>query len=503
MLIYRLRRYLTASEPLLHVVLAGGLGVALGIGTVLLTPQTMLIGLALVFGGYLVLKRPELGILGILFLTSTIYDDHKLPTIEVGPGQLNLTDPVLFVLLGLIVLRALIERDFKLVRTPLDAPLWFFYGAGLVSTFVALFLTFEGFSMDRFSLAIPEIRIITYYLVFFLVTNLIRNESQLMLLLFGFYGLGTFVAVAMVAQFVLGDAVEILPGRVEELSTQNVAYAGVTRILPPGESLILIVFLASTIMLILETSPLLQLILLVPSGLTGAAVLLTFNRSFWLAVTIGLALLAYLVRGRDRQKLLMMGIAVGLAAIFVLVFFVFPYPESQMYKLIMASVARFDTVLGDKVLEDPSLRWRDTEYLYAIPQILAHPVLGLGLGARYRDYDSRLDWEGGFDGRAYIHNGHLWVMLKTGLLGYAGLAWLGVLLLYHGFKHWRAVENPHLKSVVLGITLTYLTMLPANIVNPMYLQSWWTPALGLMFGIQALILKWHADGRLKGEWNFG
>lgn len=503
MLSYRLRQYLISLEPILHLIIACGLGVALGLGSIKLTPQVMLGLVAAPFGAYLLLKRPEFGVLGILVLSSTIYDSHKLPTIAIGPGRLYLTDPILVSLLGLVLLRWIVERDFNLVRTPLNAPMLFFYGVAMFSTVGSLFLTESGFSMDRFSMAIPEIRIITYYLVMFIVLNLVRTHSQMMVLIFGVLGLATFVAVMMIAQFVAGDAVQILPGRVEALLTQTTVHAEVTRILPPGESLILVAFLSATIMVVLERSTRIRFLLLIPAGLTGMAIIFTFNRSFWLSSTVSLSLFAFLIRKRDRERLAILGTALLLVMGFVLVFFVAPYPESRLTKLVVAAVERFDTVLGEKVMDDPSFRWRDAEYEHAIPQIIANPLLGLGLGARYRDWDLRLDWPGVVDLRDYIHNGHVWVILKTGFLGYFGLVWLSVLFLYRGFKHWRNIPNSHYRGAVLGVTITYLTMLPANIVNPMYLQWWWTPVIGWMMGVQSLILYWNDRGMIEGDDELG
>ena len=130
------------------------------------------------------------------------------------------------------------------------------------------------------------------------------------------------------------------------------------------------------------------------------------------------------------------------------------------------------------------MRWRYVENEYALAQIAAHPYLGMGMGARYRPYDQRIDWPGmDWDARSFIHNGHLWVMVTTGLLGYVILMWLSIAFLVRGFKYWRRISDPQLRGIVLGFTLVYVGIFIAALVNRTF-GSWnWTPILGIMMGV--------------------
>lgn len=488
MLSQKVRERLSSYNLLSHLAVAGGVGLLLGVASLRFSPLWRLVALA---GGGLIfatLKRPEIGLLGILIATSSIIFEDRLPLIPIGiVGSLHIPDAVLLLLFGLIILRWLAEPDFKIIRTPLDWPLLAFYGVALLATFIAVFQSSVEFHVAR-----RAIRVVTYYLTFFIVTNLLREDRQLRLLLRGLFLLATVVAVAMIAQFLLGESVPILPGRVETLSTLGTSYRGITRILPPGQSLILVAFITSTAMLILDKFKPINILRFLQWGLLGLAVVVSFNRSFWVGVSLALFLLAYLVRGQDRQRLVGWSLVVLVLATIILLP-AFGEPDSRTARLVGASLERLSTLVGAKMLRQGSMQGRYLEFRYALPQIMSHPLIGLGLGARYRPWDPRIDWkhpnDSGFDGRDYIHNGHLWILLKSGLLGYLCLVWLSLAFLIRGFKYWRCIPNSQMRGIVLGFTLTYLGVLIGAVVSPMFMQWFWTPVIGLMMGVNEVVLR--------------
>jgi hypothetical protein len=462
-------------------------GLLLGIACLRFPPLWVLVALA--GGGFalITLKRPEIGLLGILVATSSVVFEDRLPLIPIGIGSLQISDVVLLSLFGLIMLRWLAEPDFKIVRTPLDFPLLAFYGVCLLSTLMAILQ-----SSVEFNIGFRAIRVVTYYLAFFVVTNLVREERQVRFLSSGLIVLGTIVAAAMIAQFVLGESLQFLPGRVETLSTQGTSYAGVFRILPPGQSLVLLAFVTVTVALVMNKFKAVRMLTFLQWALLGLVVVLTFNRSFWVAVLLALVLLFYLVRELDRQRIFGWGLVVMVLMTIVMLSAV-GNPGSQVARVLEASFDRLATLADSQTLRESSLQMRYVEIEYAIAQIVSHPVIGLGLGARYRPWDPRLDWRGsggsGSDGRAYIHNGHLWIMLASGLLGYFFFVWLSFAFLRRGLLSWRRIPDPRLKAIVLGLTLTYLGVVIGAVVNPMFMQWFWTPVIGIMMGTNEVAMK--------------
>jgi len=157
--------------------------------------------------------------------------------------------------------------------------------------------------------------------------------------------------------------------------------------------------------------------------------------------------------------------------------------------LARAAFARLSTLANPLTYEDPnsSLRWRDFEYGYALTQILTNPILGLGLGAKYRPLTSK-DYEG-FDGRGFIHNGHLYIMLKSGILAYVALLWFLLAVLIRGLSNWQRIPDPYIRGIVVAFALTSLGVLIVSNVEPYLMTSGWTPVIGIIAGINEVALR--------------
>lgn len=473
--------------------MGSGFGLLLGIAAVLISP---LLALGTIFAAvfaYAILKRPEVGLLCILVMTSSILFENDLPLIPIGGVSLNIPDVFLLGLLGLILLRCLVEPEFKIVRTPLDSPLLIFYGTTLLSTFIAI----NQSSVDAVD-ARRWIRVMSYYLTFFIVTNLVRERRQLNLLLNGLFLLATVVAAVMLMQYSFGSSLPFLPGRVETLSTQGIVYEDVTRILPPGWSIVLVSFVAIICILVLGKFKSIRWLTFLQWGLLGMALLLTFLRSYWAALILVFLLLVYLLRGFDRRRL----VGLGLVVMFLLAIVLVPalaLPESQVGMLVGASIDRLGTLGSSSTYQgqDSSLKWRSIENAYAISAIVSHPLIGQGMGALYRPSDFRLDGANfGGELRGHIHNGHLWILLDTGLLGYLAFIALSVGFLVRGFKYWRSVANARMRGIALGFTLVYLAVLIAAAVNSTFVQWRWTPVIGIIMGVNEVIFMRFRRGEL-------
>ena len=115
------------------------------------------------------------------------------------------------------------------------------------------------------------------------------------------------------------------------------------------------------------------------------------------------------------------------------------------------------------------------ETQYALPQIAAHPLIGLGLGADYRPWDSRIDFGSlTYDKFAYIHDGHLWTILKTGLVGYLFFIIFLFLFLQRSLRYWRQIHDPFQKAIVLSFAIAVIGILPATVVDPIFAETYWT-----------------------------
>jgi O-antigen ligase len=482
----RIRKPFRPNDLQSQIIVGCGCALVLGIACLWLSSLLVLGTLAAVLLIYSTLKRPEWGLVGILISTSSIIFEEQLPLISFGGISFHLSDILLLSLLGLIGFRWLSRPGFRIVRTTLDRPLLIFFSVTLLSTFVAI----SQSSVDVVD-ARRAMRVLSYYLTFFIVTNLVRELRQLNFLLNSIFILATIIAAGMAAQFFLGSSERLLPGRIESLSTQ---YEDVTRILPPGWSVVLVSFVAIFCILVLEKSKSLRLLKSFQCGFLGIAFLLTFLRSYWAALIIVFFLLGYILKGYDRRKLIRCGLVALFSAAMILPV-VFSDPNSQAARLATASMARLSTLSRSGTFqgEDNSLTWRKIENKYALSAITSHPLIGLGMGFVYRPWDRNLDPRSkrgsGYDFRKHIHNGYFWILLQSGLLGFLGLMWLSIAFLMRGFRYWQSIPDDRMRGVFLGFTLVYSVVLIAAVANSTFMQWRWTPVIGIIMGINELILR--------------
>jgi hypothetical protein len=468
----------------------GGVGLLLGVACVFVSPSRTLVGLLGLGFILLVFKRPELLPLAYLLATSSVTRVTKALSVSLGFGTLYVTDAFLVLIFGLVVARALAESDFKILSTPLDWPLLLFAGASFVSTGVAI-----STGSLPWKQSLGEVRTVMGYLLFFGVTNLVRDKRQLKLLVRGLIVIAGMVAVATIAQYVMGQSEAILAGRIEGLDTEGELIAGVTRVIPPGQSLLVVGFTFVFVTLVLDRSGLSDTLRASVLGLLGTAILMTFFRASWVAVGLTVAVVVGLAGGRDRKRVVQLGIVAAIAVGGVAGAVALD-PESRGGEFIRAAVGRLGSLANRATYEDPgsSLRWRDFEYSYAVPHIMASPVVGLGLGARYRPFVPPRDYAG-FDGRDFIHNGHVWVLLKGGLLAYIGLMAFSIGVVHRGLKGWRRLEDPSMRGIAAACALVFVGMLIVSIVEPYIMTPSWTPVLGVVAGINEAGLEIAMQGR--------
>jgi O-antigen ligase len=471
----------------MQLILAVLVGVALGAVSLVLSPLWTMVGIAGIVVVLVAIKWPELSILAVIAALCTILPETQMPVINIGPGRLYMTEPIVIGLYAVVVVRWLVDRSFRLVRTPLDLPLILFYIWAIGSTILAI----VNETVDP-TAYIPEIRIVSYYLLFFLVTNLIREKGQVETLMHGFFFLATVVAVAMIYQYTLGTSVAFLSGRVEVLETAGNVSSDVTRITDTsGEGIITLAFILKSVVLMTKSIKVQRMPTLVQWVLFGVAMVMSFNRTHWAISAMIILATALIVRGGMRQRLLkwilIFVYLIPLAAIPLLVM-----PDSKAGKLVGATIARVGTVISPESYEEGSttstIRWRDFEYRYGFQKIQENPVIGLGLGAEYRPLVYGIDYEY-FDGRGYTHNAHLWLAVKTGLVGFLFFMWLMVLAIVRGFDRWRKVKDGHLSSIVLGISLAFAGFIIASFLHPIYMTLYWSPLLGMMFGVNEVIYR--------------
>jgi hypothetical protein len=222
----------------------------------------------------------------------------------------------------------------------------------------------------------------------------------------------------------------------------------------------------------------------------GLAVVLTFNRNFWVGIGLAVLIMACLIPFPKKIRLL----KIILVTLFFAIIFVpvISSMDTRIGKLIDASTTRFATMFNLNTLNEGSLQYRFVENSYSFPQIASHPLIGLGLGTDYRPWDQRIDgisfqnktWDMGL----YIHNGHLWVILKTGLIGYILLMWMILHFLKRSFQHRQRILDPFYSGIVLSFAVVIAGLLVSALFNPIFRDINWVLIIGVMLGMGEVII---------------
>ena len=438
---------------------------------------------ALILGGLVVIlllfSRPEYAILLILVASSSIFDPRQVPSISVG-FTFSAVEVLLILLLGLVVAQSLGDRGRPYVQTPLDLPIALF--------FLATFLSLENAVLNlgtNVDVLEYRWRIMFNYLLFFAVTNLVRTRRQLLRLVVGLLTLATIVAVMMLAQQAVGTSVVILPGRVETAGVFEDAFSGVTRILPPGQSLILVMLLPALVLLITRrpldrTGWLLSLSV----ALLLTALAFTFNRNMWAGTAVALAGLFLVSTPAQRKRLVQFLVVLALlAAIAIPLANLYAPHVGQIFDALYIRAASLFS--GERVAHSASWQWRLMENRHAWAQIQRHPWLGIGPGNHYRPR-IRL---GGDETTGYMHNTYLFVLMDFGLAGFVPLLWFSLLFLIRGYRRWALIRDPTWQAVALGLTLAYIPLLVAGIAAPVFMDWFWTPVVGVVLGVNEVIYR--------------
>jgi O-antigen ligase len=412
----------------------------------------------------------------VLVASSTVIDLKQVPSISIG-FRFSLIEICILFLLMLAVSRAMLE-DF--VQTPLDVPLLLFFAASTISFFNAML----NLGTDKGYL-IPYWRVLFAYLMFFVVTNLVRTRRQFLTLTVGLLVLGSIVAVLMIIQAGAGPSVKIVPN-VGTATVLGEEYADVFRVMPPGMPLVLMLFLPALTLLALspeylQAPPKWALAIMVP--LLLAATAFTFSRTWWLGIAAALGILVVMSPPAMRRHVFKTIIGFVLIASLALTVLTILIPRTS-YIVEILGIRAGSFMTGEQILNDSGTQWRLRENTSAILKIQENPLLGVGPGGRLR-----YEWWNGDELTRYMHNSYLFMLADLGVLGFLPFLWFSILFLGRGFFYGRRLTDPFLKSWVLALTLSYVALLIASMAGPEFMTQHTTPVIGTLMGVSEVAIR--------------
>jgi hypothetical protein len=205
-----------------------------------------------------------------------------------------------------------------------------------------------------------------------------------------------------------------------------------------------------------------------------AGLLLTYERTFWVATFIGLMLVVAGSSGRARVRALFWG-PLAIVVFFSVMSTVAPDTLGAARERLLS--------LGD-YQSDNSLRYRITESRHVVEEIKARPWVGSGLAAS-------IYWGRPYEGvppeeNTFAHNGYLWIAWKLGLIG-AVLLFGAMLFVLIG----RAppASSPLTASLRMGARAGLLTLLLSSVTFPSFTQLSSAPVLGLLLALAVVPMR--------------
>ncbi len=204
--------------------------------------------------------------------------------------------------------------------------------------------------------------------------------------------------------------------------------------------------------------------------LNSISLLLTYERTFWIATALGCGIVILSSRRRERARALF-AVCLAASALLVLLSTVAP-GELATARERFLSLGQYG--------EDNSLRYRVTESRVVLEEIKDHPLAGSGLAATVfwgRPYEQVPP-----SSFTYSHNGYLWLVWKLGLPGALVLFGLILLTLTNrgspaGGPLWLVLRN--------GAKGALVALLMASVTFPSFNGQGITPTMGLLLAICA------------------
>lgn len=169
-------------------------------------------------------------------------------------------------------------------------------------------------------------------------------------------------------------------------------------------------------------------VLLFAALYTIVAIGLSLFRTLWLVDAMLLPFIVYLMHADERKRgirfLILMTVAVVIVLIILstLVPFIGLFLKSLLLRLLYSSA----------VTTDPSLVNRYIEWNSVWETIRQAPIIGYGYGATYFDYNWILGYSYHY---GFTHNGYLYLMLKSGIVGGIILSIGYVLFIIKGLRY--------------------------------------------------------------------
>jgi O-antigen ligase len=200
-----------------------------------------------------------------------------------------------------------------------------------------------------------------------------------------------------------------------------------------------------------------QFILLGCLGIYFAGLILSFTRSYFAFTLLGMSVMWLLFNKNDKKKMLFWAFGLTVIGIFC-IYVVF---DDLIKTIFEAFLSRFTGMKG----RDMSLTQRVIETEAILKQIMENPVLGWGLGAKFRRYDIFYETH---ILSYYAHNGYLYLWYKLGILGITSYMVFYICQLYTTIKNAIYEKNIFKKNISFAFSFIFVSFIFISITSPQF-----------------------------------
>lgn len=405
----------------------------------------------------IIASRLEIGIIGILVLNASILHESILPKpLSFGFG---ISEMLILFMVAVVIFRSGGERKLDILKSPMTLPILLFGAAIFLS--IGVSYNNNRLSTWEFKNAYNAVRPLFLYLLFFIIAFGIRTEQGLRRILFGAMLIAMIVSVLLIVQYFVGTKAKIFFGtpwsdiRVEALEQDE----KVTRSMPPGLSLILILF---PVALCLSTTTVKKhrKFFSLAALIIGIGLIFGFSRSSWLSTIVALVVIWILAGRQLKKRLAIISTALVLFSITSAVLLGTLAPGSSGANFTAATKERFLSIFERSTLRSAGVENRFQEGRTAIRQIRKSPILGIGAGnpIRYIRWTNPRGAQG-FAPSYAIHNSYLELWLVYGILGVISFIWISIAFLIRSLLLYLRARNPMHKLLGLAFFAGYIASL--------------------------------------------
>ncbi len=348
-----------------------------------------------------------------------------------GLPTFYLTQYFFFLLIGIFIIKSILRKEGALSHDITDFSLLMIFPWAIFSTFFNISrmyaIDFEVVKLNGWGLVI----VILMMMIYLFFSRQIFNKVQLK----WFFGM----------MFFSGTLVSIMAiyGIVQTGSPADISNRAATDVLPNPGFLgnfigILIPVVFAFIMYVRKK--LYRLILVVIFFLLITGLVLSFSRSAWIGIAVGISFVIFM---RSR-KWTVLFILVGMSSILL---------SPTVLNIIENFIRKYYTSEGIWYTNDRLVLWK-----YALGIIKEHWIIGHGMGG-FAYASTTLYLEG--DKLGVAHNNYLEMMVETGVFGLSLFLLFLVTSVIHGIRIFLHDTDPFYRTVAVGIVASLLNSMCA------------------------------------------